>query len=119
MEGYSVEDREWGSVAINTKLSREEIAEGLARDIVRRIQVMRKELNLPLDAKIETYIYAPKEHIDLLKDHIEYIKNETRTIDLVFTPNEEEVRNIQGYTKEWEIQGEKYIIVIRKANNQS
>ncbi|MCD6196410.1 MAG: hypothetical protein J7J82_06465, partial [Staphylothermus sp.] len=99
--------------AINTKLSKEEIAEGLARDVVRRIQVMRKELNLPLDAKIETYIYAPREHIELLKDHTEYIKNETRTTKLVLTTNEEEVKRMQEYTKEWEIQGEKYIIAIK------
>jgi isoleucyl-tRNA synthetase len=118
VEGYSVEDRSWGSVAIDTRLSPEEIAEGLARDIVRRIQVMRKELNLPLDARIETIIQAPKQHIELLKKHIEYIKNETRSVKLELVTSDEELGGIEGYKREWEIQGEKYIIVIRVAENR-
>lgn len=114
VEGYSVEEREWGSVAIDTRLSKEEIAEGLARDIIRRIQVMRKEINLPLDAKIETYIYAPRKHVELLKPYTEYIKNETRSEKLTYLDTPEQLEKIQGYIKEWEIQGEQYIIVIKQ-----
>jgi len=113
--GYSVEDREWGSVAIDTKLSKEELSEGLARDLVRRIQVMRKEMKLELDAKIKTYVYAPPEHIELLKPHREYIMNETRSIELQFLKDEREAEDIKGYRKEWIINDEKYLIVIKES----
>ena len=113
LEGYSVEDREWGSVAIDTRLSPEELAEGLARDLVRRIQVMRKELDLELDAKIKTYVYAPEKHVELLMKHREYVMNETRSIELVFVKSREEIERIDGYRKEWEIADEKYVIVVK------
>ena len=48
VEGYLVEGMKYGVIALDTKLTSEEIADGLARDIVRRIQVMRKKLNLQL-----------------------------------------------------------------------
>ncbi|MCD6488010.1 MAG: isoleucine--tRNA ligase [Desulfurococcales archaeon] len=111
--GYSVVETDWGSIVIDTKLSREEIIDGLARDVVRRIQVMRKELDLPLDAKIEVYVLAPKEHIELLEQRRNYIAGETRADKLVFTSNENLLANVQGYKKEWEINGETYTIIIR------
>ncbi|MET1160085.1 MAG: isoleucine--tRNA ligase [Thermoprotei archaeon] len=114
LEGYSVEDRDWGSVAIDTRLSREEIAEGLARDVVRRIQVMRKEMNLRLDAYIETYIIAPREHLELLENYKKYIMSETRSKKLVLASSANEIGDVTGYTKEWEIEDEKYVIVVRE-----
>ncbi|RLG81233.1 MAG: isoleucine--tRNA ligase [Thermoprotei archaeon] len=112
LEGYSVEDREWGSVAIDTRLTVEEVSEGLARDLVRRIQVMRKEMNLELDDRIETYVYAPKHHVELLERYKDYIMGETRSTRLVITSEEEAVASAKGYRREWEIQGEKYVIVV-------
>ena len=112
VEGYSVEDRDWGSVAVDTRLTREELAKGLARDVIRRIQVMRKEMGLELDDKIETIIIAPQEDLELLESNKEYIMNETRSVELVFATTEP--GGEKGYAREWEINGKKYIIIILK-----
>ncbi len=112
VEGYSVEERDWGSVAVYTRLTEEEQAMGLARDIVRRIQVMRKDLNLDLNAKIRTLIVAPGNTVKMIEKHREYIMSETRSSKLEILDKTPE--KIEGYAKEWEIMGEKYLIAIVK-----
>ncbi len=114
LEGYSVEDLGWGSVAIDIRLSEEEIGEGLARDLVRRIQVMRKEYGLELSDYIETYIYTPGNRKKMLEKHIEYIMNETRSKQLRLVDNLEEIKGLKGYRREWMIMDEKYVILINK-----
>ncbi len=112
IEGCSVEDREWGSIAIDVRLT-EELSLGLAKDLIRRIQVMRKEPNLELDAKIKTIIIAPEKNIGLIEKQREYIMNETRSVELIITSKKPE--KLEGYVKEWEIMGEKYIVAITPA----
>ena len=73
------------SLFLDTKLTPELESEGLAREIVRRIQSMRKELNLDVEDKIQTQIKIDSEKIKLLKNWENYIKEETRSKDLIFT----------------------------------
>ncbi|ADV64669.1 isoleucine--tRNA ligase [Desulfurococcus mucosus] len=117
IEGFSVEDREWGSVAIDTRLSEEEVAEGLARDVVRRIQVMRKMLNLELDAKIRTIVMAPPDKARLLESKKSYIMNETRSVELRITPGYGDKGFLKGFTQTWEINDEEYIIGVEKVED--
>ena len=112
--GYIASETKWGSVVIDTRLSREEIADGLARDIIRRIQVMRKELDLPLDAKIKAYIASPPEYKELIESRKEYIAEETRAEELVITDDPVSLEKVKGYRREWDINGETYVIVVEK-----
>ena len=64
---------------LDTELTPELEAEGFAREIVRRIQSMRKELNLDVEAHIHTTIQLPKDKETLLKSWVKYIKEETRS----------------------------------------
>jgi len=54
-------------------------AEGLAREIIRRIQSMRKELNLHVEDRIQTEIALDKLKTTALQDWVDYIKEETRS----------------------------------------
>jgi len=111
--GYAVQEARWGSLVIDTRLSREEVAKGLARDIVRRIQTMRKELNLPMNAYIEVVIYVPETHRDYVKDEIDYIAGEVRAKEVRIVNTKE--LNVEGaLTKVWDIQGEEYVIAIKQ-----
>ncbi len=99
-------------VALHRNPSEEEMVDGLARDIVRRIQVMRKELQLPLDAKINAVIKVPSQkHSQMLGSRSTYIANEVRAekFEIIYekTPN-------RGYIKKWIIDGEEYVISIEK-----
>ncbi|RLE61176.1 MAG: isoleucine--tRNA ligase [Thermoprotei archaeon] len=100
-----------GYVVLDTKISEKELAEGLARDILRRIQFMRKELNLPVDAFIETVVYVPENYREMLQEFVDYLKNESRSKSLTFVHKEEEVKGIN--IKDWEIGDIKVRIGIR------
>jgi isoleucyl-tRNA synthetase len=76
-EGYSLSEEEDLAVAIDTRLTPELRKEGLARDIVRRIQNQRKESGFDIDDRIETYYQAGSELAEVFKDFREYISIET------------------------------------------
>ncbi len=64
-------------VGVSTELTPELINEGLAREIVRRIQTMRKSHGLEIADHIDTY-YQGNEQIDnMMKEYSEYIRQET------------------------------------------
>ena len=64
---------------LNTYLSPELESEGFAREIVRRIQSMRKELNLDVEDKIITQIKVNADKKIGLQKWEDYIKDETRS----------------------------------------
>lgn len=118
IQGFSIHETKWGSVAIDTRLSREEIAEGLARDVIRRIQSMRKDLELPVDEKIFVWITCPNEHKDLLQEKTKYIAEEVRAQNIKFV-TKEDIISLRGYRKNWIISNEEYIILIKRVNEKN
>ena len=83
---------------LDTTLTPELEAEGFAREIVRRIQSMRKELDLNVEDKISTEIKVDSERKKMLQQWENYIKEETRSkkISYVEKPAGKLVKN-------WEI----------------
>ncbi len=83
---------------LNSKLTPDLKAEGLARELVRRIQSMRKELDLAVEDKIITQIKLDSDQKTFLNNWLDYIKEETRSKSLSF------VKKPYGQLiKEWEI----------------
>ena len=70
---------------IDTRLTPELEAEGFAREIVRRIQSMRKELDLDVEDRISTEIKVGKDKETALQKWTDYIKGETRSKKIVFS----------------------------------
>jgi len=94
-----------GTVLIDLKLSKSELAEGLARDAVRRMQQMRKEMDLKVDSFVHAYVVAPsKKEASLLKMKSSYIAGEIRAKQLKITTGETKVLQ-PYYTKRWQIDG--------------
>jgi isoleucyl-tRNA synthetase len=76
-------DFEGGRVRIDTTLSPDEIVDGLARDLVRRIQQMRKEMDLKVDAFIDVNVVAStSEAASSVKSRQDYILGEVRAKEL-------------------------------------
>ena len=71
------------TVAIDTTLTPELRAEGLAREVVRRIQAMRKEAGFNIEDRIATYYQAEGDLANVMQDLINYISTETLTTHLV------------------------------------
>ncbi len=92
-------------VYLDTHITEELKNEGFAREIVRRIQAMRKEMDLEYAQKIETRFVGDEELVEAIEKFRDYIMQETQSVVL------EEGED--GYTKEWEIEGKKIKLSIK------
>ncbi len=104
-EGYEYAEFSKGNVYIYTVLDEDLKREAFARELVRRIQEMRKELDLNVEEFIEVTVEFPRELVDGWED---YIKRETRALKLEFGKPKD------GYIKEWNIEGVRAIIGIER-----
>jgi isoleucyl-tRNA synthetase len=87
----------------------------LANEVIRRIQVMRKDLNLEIVKEVSCILVAePAERLEVLKPLIEYIEEETRTrINLARDLGVSE--NL--YVREWELEGLRLVIALEKTES--
>ncbi|MET1129285.1 MAG: isoleucine--tRNA ligase [Thermoproteota archaeon] len=87
-------------VYVDLELDRETLLEGLAREVVRRVQMIRKELNLPVDhvAK-ELLVYAEGDLAEAVRAHMDYIVRETRVNKLTVVDKPPEG------SKQWKVEG--------------
>ncbi len=97
-ENYLMSERKGLKIYIDSEIDKELEIEGLVRDVVRRIQTMRKELDLGYTQKIITYYDGDETLEEAVKKMEDYIRKETLTREL--KPGEGE-----GMEKEWEIEG--------------
>jgi isoleucyl-tRNA synthetase len=85
-EGYAVAEERGVVVAVDVQMTPELIREGLARDLVRRIQTQRKEAGFQLDDRIVTYYEAGEELAAVVQEWADYIQAETLSTELVAGP---------------------------------
>ena len=77
-------DRLEGTVYVDATLTEELKSEGYARDVVRRIQEMRKRLDLAVDEEIHTAIDVEDDEVaEFVDEHRDHIAAETRTSEFV------------------------------------
>ncbi|UCF08893.1 MAG: isoleucine--tRNA ligase [Thermoplasmata archaeon] len=97
-----------GMIYVDTMVTEEIKSEGYSKEIIRRIQEMRKEMNLEVDEKINTKILLSDTLFDMLESHKESISRETRSESLDFVSEE----LTDGYIVEWNAEGENFTIGI-------
>ena len=100
---------ETGSITllIDTILTDDLKAEGFSREIVRRIQSMRKELDLAVEQEITTILEIPADNQKMIEAWLEYIKDETRSQSLSFQQS-----TTGALVKTWKIDDEEISIGI-------
>ncbi|MCW3992317.1 MAG: DUF5915 domain-containing protein, partial [Candidatus Bathyarchaeota archaeon] len=77
LPGHSVVEEGGLMVGVRTEMTEELEYEGLARDVVRRIQALRKEAGFEIDDRIETYYSGDEEVEAVFEVEGEYIAVET------------------------------------------
>ena len=82
-EGYALAEERGLVVAVDVGLTPALLREGLARDMVRRIQALRKEADYALDDRIETYYESNEEIGSVVAEWGDYIEAETLSVALV------------------------------------
>ena len=101
----SAADFDGGTVYVDTSLTESIEAEGYARDVIRRIQQMRKELALDVDTEIQTAVDVADDRVaDLVAQQRDVVATETRTnafVDNIDRASE----NGQALIEEWDVEG--------------
>ena len=106
-EGYVSETDNGITVVLDTNLTEELLEEGFVREIISKIQTMRKEA----DFEVMDHITVSAENNDKLFDIIK--KNEI-TIKNDVLADEMILGQAKGYTKEWNINGENIVLGVEK-----
>ncbi len=112
IEGWVVESNEGVTVAIDSELTEELIAEGYAREFVNRIQNMRKDSGLDVIDRIKIFVNSDNKVNDYVNQFADYIKTETLTDSIEFAVNHND-----GYTQSWNIGDYDCEITIKKLGN--
>jgi len=100
-EGFAVAEDGAYVAALVTTLTPELVAEGLAREFVRRAQDLRKSAGLDVADRIELFVEASAGLKSALETHKEYISGETLAVSLKFeTPPPDASRSEDGFDGE-------------------
>ena len=107
MEGYVSESDNTMTVVLDTNLTEELLEEGFVREIISKVQTMRKEADFEVTDKIKVYYNGTEKAEAVFAKFAEQIAGEVLATEVVKgTP--------AGYTKEWNINGEKVAMGVEK-----
>ena len=82
-EGFDVAMDSNDFIILDTKLSEDLILEGLARELVSKVQNLRKLKDFDIQDRIKLYISGDSDIDKCLSTYEEFIKNETLTLEIV------------------------------------
>ncbi len=112
-EEFRKTSTEYGEIWVDMRMSPELKAEALAREVVRRMQMMRKEMDLEMEERVDAIVGVEnRDDLYMLSGQQEYIKREVRIRNLRLCPIEEAKE--KGYSKEWNIDGKRYQLALKK-----
>ncbi len=107
MEGYVTEADNRVTVVLCTDLSEELIEEGFVREIISKIQTMRKEAGYEVMDRIHVYSSGNEKIRGLMERHGDEIQKDVMASDILF-------EEAKGYVKEWNINGETVTLGVEK-----
>jgi isoleucyl-tRNA synthetase len=98
-EGFGGSSFKEGDLFLNLALSEELVQEGFVRDLIRRIQSMRKDLELVYDAEISVHFTKLDSDIkEVISKYSQLIQDEVLATSLEFSAKK------KGFKKDWTIQ---------------
>ena len=107
MEGYVSESDHTITVVLDTNLTPELIEEGFVRELVSKIQTMRKEAGFEVMDKIRVSVKDNDKIIETMKANEAEIKSEVLAEEVVYGETD-------GYVKEWNINKEHVTLGVTK-----
>ena len=108
--GFVSEGDNFVTVVLDTNLPPELIEEGFVREIISKIQTMRKEAGFEVMNHINVFQDGNDKLAEILKKHTEEIKKEVLADNIL-------IGTMSGYTKEWDINGEKGMFGVEKTTD--
>ncbi|MEE1073668.1 MAG: DUF5915 domain-containing protein, partial [Cellulosilyticum sp.] len=108
-EGYAAATDKGYTVAIDTNLTPELLEEGFVREIISKIQTMRKEANFEVQDHILIAYTGSEKATTIMSKNADYIASE------VLGNSATEGTLEDGFTKEWKINGEDLTLTVKRA----
>ena len=108
--GFVSEGDNFVTVVLDTNLTPELVEEGFVREIISKIQTMRKEAGFEVMNHINVFQDGNDKLAEILKNHTEEIKKEVLADNIL-------IGTMGGYTKEWDINGEKGMFGVEKTTD--
>ncbi|MBE7722365.1 isoleucine--tRNA ligase [Lacrimispora indolis] len=106
-EGYVTEGDNTITVVLDTNLTPQLLAEGFVRELISKIQTMRKEAGFEVTDHIVVYSKGNEKIAGILKLHEEEVKSEVLAENII-------LETLAGYVKEWNINGENVTLGVEK-----
>ncbi|MBN2220389.1 MAG: class I tRNA ligase family protein, partial [Kosmotogaceae bacterium] len=107
LEGFTFEMSNENFVILDTELTPELLQEGLAREMVSKIQTMRKEADFEITDRINVSFSGPREVVDAIEAYREYIEEETLSNTVAFE------ESLDSGT-EWNLNGYETLIRVQR-----
>ncbi|VVC71709.1 Isoleucine--tRNA ligase [uncultured archaeon] len=108
--GYALAPGPESKILVKTEIAGALYAEGLRREVARRIQLMRKEAGLVEKDEIEATVSASKEFLSVLESQAKELPREVNAAKTSFVQSGGKAGKKPDMAKVWEIEGEKVTI---------
>jgi isoleucyl-tRNA synthetase len=103
-KNHAIGNFEEGRVYVDLTIPTELVREGFVREVIRRLQEMRKRLDLPVDAFIDAFVSASDpEKLAWLEDEKDYLMEEVRAKTFVLL-RPDQPRPKAGLEEDWKIE---------------
>ena len=106
-EGYVADSYAQITVVLETTLTPELVEEGFVREIISKVQQMRKEAGFEVMDKIAVYLEGNDKLEEIVRKNEELIKSEVLADEVGYD-------SVKGFTKEWNINGESVTMGVEK-----
>lgn len=106
-ENYISEGNNKVTIVLDINLTKELLDEGFLRELISKVQTMRKEAGFEVVDHIELFLKDNAKLIDIVK------ANETELMSEVLC-DKITYGNIKGYEKEWNLNGENVVVGVKK-----
>ncbi len=95
-EGFNIAHSGNNFIILDTTLSDELINEGIARELISKVQQMRKNKDFDIVDRIKIYYEKNDKFSNAIENYIEMIKNETLSLDIIEKNNSGEFVDLNG-----------------------
>ena len=96
-EGFNVGMVNNNCIVLNTELNKELLEEGMARELVSKVQQLRKAKDFEITDRITIYYSSTSEYNEAVKNFEEYIKKETLADEIKVQDDLTESYDMNGY----------------------
>ncbi len=105
-EGFATQRYGNVTIALETTLSQELIEEGFVREIISKLQTMRKENGFQVVDHITVYAAGNDKLVDIMSRNEDFLKKVVLADEVVYGSTE-------GFVKEWNINGEDITLAVK------